>query len=178
MTDVAVTAANNPTSNGIGGSSTIPAERIHATSFTISTTATTTSAAGCTTGRSGLTTVVEKYQNSYSSTDSTTLATKPDPNARSGSVSSGCPTSSAIDTIDTSKTSDGSGNSSSKAVGWTRQLLTARKGQRPTAWIDFEEARRTMIRWEGYKIIAVQRGDGGTGTAAAPLIATSFSATP
>ena len=30
-----------------------------------------------------------------------------------------------------------------------RQLLTARKGQRPTAWIDWMEARATMIGWKG-----------------------------
>ena len=36
-----------------------------------------------------------------------------------------------------------------------RQLLAARKGQRPTAWIDFSEARETMLGWEGYKIIAI-----------------------
>ena len=36
-----------------------------------------------------------------------------------------------------------------------RQLLAARKGQRPTAWIDFEEARETMLGWEGYKIMAI-----------------------
>jgi len=38
-----------------------------------------------------------------------------------------------------------------------RQLLCARKGQRPTAWIDFEEARETMLGWEGYKIMSVTR---------------------
>lgn len=36
-----------------------------------------------------------------------------------------------------------------------RQLLTARKGQRPVAWVDFSEARDTMLMWEGYKIMAV-----------------------
>jgi len=35
----------------------------------------------------------------------------------------------------------------------TRQMLTARKGQRPTAWIDFDEAREQMLAWEGYKIL-------------------------
>jgi len=38
-----------------------------------------------------------------------------------------------------------------------RQMLTARKGQRPTAWIDFFEARETVLGWVGYKIMAVQR---------------------
>eukprot|EP01033_Poteriospumella_lacustris_P006589 gene6589-4747_t len=36
-----------------------------------------------------------------------------------------------------------------------RQLLTARRGQRPTAWITFEEAREIMLGWEGYKIMAI-----------------------
>jgi len=38
-----------------------------------------------------------------------------------------------------------------------RQLLCARRGQRPAAWIDFDEARETMLGWEGYKIISVVR---------------------
>ena len=36
-----------------------------------------------------------------------------------------------------------------------RQLLAARKGQRPYAWIDFDEARETMLGWEGYKVMAI-----------------------
>jgi hypothetical protein len=38
-----------------------------------------------------------------------------------------------------------------------KQILTARKGQRPTVWIDFSEARETMLGWEGYKILAITR---------------------
>ena len=37
-----------------------------------------------------------------------------------------------------------------------RQLLTARRGQRPSVWLDFEDAVQTMLGWEGYKIIQVQ----------------------
>lgn len=51
--------------------------------------------------------------------------------------------------------------------GWTRQMLTARRGQRPTAWVDFEEARKIMLSWAGYKIMTVRRGG-----AVAPDVAT------
>ena len=37
-------------------------------------------------------------------------------------------------------------------------MLTARRGQRPTAWVGFEEARKIMLGWEGYKIMTVRRG--------------------
>ena len=40
------------------------------------------------------------------------------------------------------------------------EMLTARKGQRPTAWISFQEARETMLGWEGYKLLAISRGAG------------------
>jgi hypothetical protein len=42
--------------------------------------------------------------------------------------------------------------------------LTARKGQRPTVWIDFLEARETMLGWEGFKIIAISRMSAGAST--------------
>lgn len=31
-----------------------------------------------------------------------------------------------------------------------RQVLTAKRGQRPTAWLDFDEVRRILITWTGY----------------------------
>mmetsp|Transcript_128952 Transcript_128952/g.223720 ORF Transcript_128952/g.223720 Transcript_128952/m.223720 type:complete len:667 (+) Transcript_128952:51-2051(+) len=37
-----------------------------------------------------------------------------------------------------------------------RQILTARRGQRPSVWLDFEEAVETMLAWDGYKIIRIQ----------------------
>ena len=36
-----------------------------------------------------------------------------------------------------------------------RQLLTARKGQTPKAWLEFDECRAMMIRWKGYAIIRI-----------------------
>ena len=50
------------------------------------------------------------------------------------------------------------GATATTRVTIVRQLLTARRGQRPSAWIDFSEARETMLGWEGYKIIAVGAG--------------------
>ena len=36
-----------------------------------------------------------------------------------------------------------------------RQLLTARRGQRPAVWMDFSEAREVMLGWDGYKMLAI-----------------------
>lgn len=36
-----------------------------------------------------------------------------------------------------------------------RQVLTARKAQRPTAWIDFEEVRDVVLSWQGYKVLSL-----------------------
>jgi hypothetical protein len=37
-----------------------------------------------------------------------------------------------------------------------RQVLTARRAQRPSAWIDFDEVRGTLLGWTGYKILALE----------------------
>ncbi|CAN0337418.1 unnamed protein product, partial [Phaeothamnion confervicola] len=42
---------------------------------------------------------------------------------------------------------------------WVRQLLTARTGQGPSTWIDFDDARETMLGWEGYKMVLLHRAD-------------------
>ena len=39
--------------------------------------------------------------------------------------------------------------------GIRRELLTARRGQRPSVWLDWDEARRIMLSWGGYNILRV-----------------------
>jgi len=38
-----------------------------------------------------------------------------------------------------------------------RQVLTAKRGQRPTAWIDFHEVRKILLQWQGHKILKIVR---------------------
>jgi hypothetical protein len=38
-----------------------------------------------------------------------------------------------------------------------RQLLTTRRGQRPSVWIEWDEVRATILKWVGYKLLVVQR---------------------
>ena len=48
------------------------------------------------------------------------------------------------------------------ADGVVRELLTARKGQRPSAWVTWQEVRSLMLKWDQHALIAVTMGtDGG-----------------
>lgn len=38
-----------------------------------------------------------------------------------------------------------------------RQILTARKGQKPSVWMEFDEARAIMVGWSGYHILSIER---------------------
>ena len=38
-----------------------------------------------------------------------------------------------------------------------REILCARRGQRPTVWVDFAELRQVLLKWEGYKVIRITR---------------------
>jgi hypothetical protein len=44
------------------------------------------------------------------------------------------------------------------AGGVVRELLTARKGQRPSAWVTWHEVRTLMLKWDQHAIIAVTMG--------------------
>ncbi|CAE8622333.1 unnamed protein product [Polarella glacialis] len=38
-----------------------------------------------------------------------------------------------------------------------RQILTSRRGQRPSAWMDFEEVRTILLGWNGYHVLELER---------------------
>lgn len=64
-----------------------------------------------------------------------------------------------------------------------RQVLSTRRGQRPSTWIDFDEIRAHFLKWAGHKIMAIERTEtrsassggaaaGANGGAAAEGVAT------
>eukprot|EP00929_Paragymnodinium_shiwhaense_P082068 TRINITY_DN43103_c0_g2_i1.p1 TRINITY_DN43103_c0_g2~~TRINITY_DN43103_c0_g2_i1.p1 ORF type:complete len:641 (+),score=107.54 TRINITY_DN43103_c0_g2_i1:90-2012(+) len=53
-----------------------------------------------------------------------------------------------------------------------RQILTARRGQRPSAWLDFEEVRSTILSWTGYNLIQIWRSDMAPPILDSPRLAT------
>jgi len=44
-----------------------------------------------------------------------------------------------------------------------RQVLTARKGQRPTVWMDFDEVRSIMLGWTGYQLMRIELSEDSSG---------------
>ena len=37
-----------------------------------------------------------------------------------------------------------------------RQVLSAKPGQRPSRWMQWEDLRKQMLGWAGYKVLAVK----------------------
>lgn len=48
-----------------------------------------------------------------------------------------------------------------------RQILTSRRGQRPSAWVDFQEVRKILLGWGGYHILQLERPPGDASLALA-----------
>ena len=44
-----------------------------------------------------------------------------------------------------------------REVDGHREILTARKGQRPSVWMDWNEVRQILLKWSGYKILCIER---------------------
>jgi hypothetical protein len=53
----------------------------------------------------------------------------------------------------------------SGGAGVVRELLTARKGQRPSAWVTWHEVRALMLKWDQHAIIAVTSAPPASGAA-------------
>ena len=45
--------------------------------------------------------------------------------------------------------------------GCRAQVLTAKPGQKPRRWIDWVDLRGVFIKWGGYKLMAIRKGDAG-----------------
>ena len=45
--------------------------------------------------------------------------------------------------------------------GCRAQVLTAKPGQQPRRWIDWADLRGVFIKWGGYKLMAIRKGDAG-----------------
>ena len=62
---------------------------------------------------------------------------------------------------ETSGLDDGARKEKTERKQIKREVLTARKGQRPAAWMDWLELRNTYLGWSGYGVIACERREIG-----------------